>query len=135
EGDFITANIIQQHNFLNDSDQVALLDPAAPTGGAEIRLVTGSNAQLNAAQIQMTGIDSDILVGGSMYSDALIYQARLLDEDAAPTGVRVMPLASEAVVFLAEDMINPQSDHGDASLAAPVTHDPASGDLLHALIA
>lgn len=135
EGDFITANIIQQHNFLNDTDQLAILDQAGLTAGAEIRLVTGSNAQLNAAQIQTVGMDSEILVGGSVYSDALIFQARLLDEDAPPTGVSMMPLANEAVAFLAEDMLTPQKDHSDAPLAAPVTHDPASGDLLHALIA
>jgi hypothetical protein len=60
---------------------------------------------LNAARIHDIGLDSEVMVGGDAYSDALIYQARLMDPDAPPTGVGLVPLASEAVAFLADDML------------------------------
>ncbi|MDG4650317.1 hypothetical protein P6F26_17860 [Roseibacterium sp. SDUM158017] len=133
EGDLIKANIVQQHNFLGDSDQIELLLDGLGAAGAGPRLVTGSNAQLNAARIHDTGLDSEVMVGGEAYSDALIYQAELLDADAPPTGVGLAPLASEAVAFLADDMLEapPGPDAGPA--LADADH-PAGSDVLHAIM-
>jgi hypothetical protein len=133
EGDLIKANIIEQHNFLGDSDQVQLMLDDFLAAGQPVQLVTGSNAQLNAARIHDIGLDSEVMVGGEAYSDALIYQAQLLDPDAPPTGVGLMPLASEAVAFLADDMLGAGPDDGPV-LAATVPEHPASSDLLHAII-
>lgn len=133
EGDLIKANIIEQHNFLGDSDQIQLmLDDFLATGQA-VQLVTGSNAQLNAAQIHDIGLDSEVMVGGEAYSDALIYQAQLLDPDAPPTGVGLTPLTSEAVAFLADDMLGIGPDHSPVPAAIVAEH-PESSDVLHAII-
>ncbi|WP_155326438.1 hypothetical protein [Alkalilacustris brevis] len=133
EGDLIKANIIEQHNFLGDSDQIQLMLDDFLAGGAPVELVSGSNAQLNAARIHDIGLDSEVMVGGEAYSDALIYQAQLMDPDAPPSGVGLVPLANEAVAFLADDMLSPtpETEHGAPPMA---TDHPASSDLLHAII-
>lgn len=133
EGDLIKANIIEQHNFLGDSDQVELMLDEFVARGEIVQLVTGSNAQLNAARIHDIGLDSEVMVGGEAYSDALIYQARLIDPDAAPTGVGLVPLANEAVAFLADDMLAKAPEYEPGQVTTVADH-PASSDVLHAII-
>lgn len=133
KGDLVKANIVKQHNFLGDSDQVELMLDDFLAGDGGLRLVTGSNAQLNDARINDIGLDSEVLVGGEAYSDALIHQAKLLDPDAPPTGVGLAPLASEAVAFLADDMLETAPDHDAGSLATGAEH-PAATDVMHSII-
>jgi hypothetical protein len=109
-----------------------MLDDFLATGRA-VQLVTGSNAQLNAAQIHDIGLDSEIMVGGETYNEALIYQAQLLDPDAPPTGVGLTPLTSEAVAFLADDMLGTGPDD-NPTMAAIVAEHSASSDVLHGII-
>ncbi|WP_103334006.1 hypothetical protein [Pseudotabrizicola formosa] len=133
KGDFLKANIIEQKNFLGDTDQIQLMLDDLLAFGETVELVTGSNAQLNAAKIVEIGLDSEIMVGGEAYSDALIYQAQLVESDAPPTGVNLSPLANEAVAFLADGMLAEKADHEPAPFAAG--HDQsASGDALHAML-
>jgi hypothetical protein len=133
EGDLIKANIVTQHNFLGDSDQIELMLDDFLAGGATIELVTGSNAQLNAARIEDIGLDSEVMVGGEAYSDALIYQVQLMDPDAPPTGVGLLPLASEAVAFLADDMLDPAPDFETGQTSDFADH-PVSADAMQTMI-
>jgi hypothetical protein len=134
EGDLIKANIVEQHNFLGDSDQIELMLDGFSPGGGPVKLVTGSNAQLNAAKIHDIGLDSEVMVGGEAYSDALIYQAELVDHEAPPTGVGMSPLASEAVAFLADDMLEPDGAENESGLGPFGAEHPANSDVLHAII-
>ncbi|MFN4154657.1 MAG: hypothetical protein ACK4HF_08390 [Paracoccaceae bacterium] len=133
EGDFVRANVVEQHNFLGDSDQIQLMLDEFLARGEAVHLVTGSNAQLNAARIVEVGLDSEIMVGGEAYSDALIYQAQLIDPEAPPAGVGMVPLANEAIAFLADGMLADCADH-KTTLVAPIAEHSASSDVLHGII-
>jgi hypothetical protein len=73
------------------------------------------------------------MVGGETYSEALIYQAQLLDPDAPPTGVGLTPLTSEAVAFLADDMLGTGPDYNSVPAAIVADHSESS-DVLHSII-
>jgi hypothetical protein len=107
-GDYMTLNVIDQTNILGDADQVAALATEATyEGGAEVEVISGSNALVNMATIDTVGIDSEVHVAGEMYSDAVIYQANFIDENAADPYAAQGPsaLTSEAVLFLADGML------------------------------
>lgn len=135
EGDLIQTNVIEQINYLGDSDQIHFIqDMFSTADGAEVTVTSGSNAQINAAKIVSTGLDSTVMAGGDTYSDALIYQAELIDDGAAPTGVQMGPLASEAVAFLADGMIPPAPEEDCG--AAIQNHDSAgSVDIMQTMLA
>ncbi|AXI45667.1 hypothetical protein C1J03_06220 [Sulfitobacter sp. SK012] len=106
EGDFVSVNSIEQRNILGDSDHVQMvLDDFVGNASGDISVTAGSNALLNIATITNAGVDSSVYVGGDVYSEALLYQAELIDAAAAPTGIGVAVLANEAVAFLAEGLI------------------------------
>lgn len=107
-GDLVQANVIEQFNYLGDSDQIHFIEDMFSTAaGAEVTVTTGSNAQINAATAISVGLDSTVMAGGETYSDALIFQAELIDDAAPPVGVQLGGLATEAVAFLVDGMIDP----------------------------
>jgi hypothetical protein len=107
EGNLTQINLIDQVNYLGDQDQVRLAADALADvlQGASVTIATGSNALSNLATIKTAGLDSTIMAQGAVYEDAVLYQAGLIDTDAPPTGVTLSALASEAVAFLADDML------------------------------
>ena len=110
EGDMIQTNVIEQISYLGDADQIHFIqDMFSTAAGADVTVTSGSNAQINSAAIVAEGLDSQVMAGGETYSDALIYQANLIDETANPTGVQMDKLANEAVAFLVDDMIDPKT--------------------------
>lgn len=135
EGDLIKANILEQKNYLGDSDQIKLMLEGFLAAGDGIEFITGSNAQLNSARLIDNGLDSEIMVAGSAYSDALIYQAQLLDDDAPPTGVALSPLATEAIAFLVDDMISAKREMLETAQVTQQADTPASSDILLAMTA
>ncbi|RRH68860.1 hypothetical protein [Falsigemmobacter faecalis] len=104
-GDFIEQNIIRQVTHLGDSDQLALArtEVGSLMSGPGMTVESGGNLLVNAAAIIDLGRDSQIMVAGETYSDAIIYQAGLLDGAAPPAGVLLPPtgdLTAAAVAFL-----------------------------------
>lgn len=136
EGDLTTINWIGQTNVLGDSDQVHLaMEGMEAATGATATVTAGSNMTVNAARITEFGVDSTIAVGGDVYDDALIYQAELIDTDADPTGVQMPALASEAVVFLADDMLlTPDEAAADAPIMATAP-EASSPDVMQTMLA
>ncbi|MGO4910552.1 type I secretion protein ATPase [Pseudorhodobacter sp. W20_MBD10_FR17] len=134
-GDATTINMVNQTNVLGDSDQVHLaLDNFQSATGADISVTTGSNALINLASISQLGVDSQVSVGGEVYSDALLYQAGFLDTDANPLGVALPALTNEAVAFLADDMVGP--DAPDDMGIVPTTIDATSTpDVMQSMLA
>ncbi len=124
-GDLVKMNLIKQVNIVGDSDQI-LIPPGAVSGDVEV--VAGSNALANVAAIRDLGVDSVVMAGGQVYTDALIHQAGFVDMDAAPTGVQIPGLANEAVAFLADGMIDPSA--GPANADGPVGPVPMDGGSL-----
>ena len=135
-GDLIKLNSIQQHNYVGDADQVYLaLQDFVAAAGDDVTVATGSNALVNDAQIRDVGLDSTVLAGGAVYSDALIYQAGLIDTDAMPSGV-TGALTNEAVAaFLASDMIDPPAMPDDAAGGLPLSPDSGSLDVMQSVLA
>ena len=117
-GDFINISAIEQTNIIGGADQIRFeIDALADQDGAVVTTTTGSNAAVNIAQINEFGEDSTIMVGGEVYDDLLLFQAELIDSDA-------QPLASEAVAFLVDGMIEDApsdtaiyADNHDASMS------------------
>jgi hypothetical protein len=108
-GDYMTLNVVDQTNVLGDADQVAALaSEASLESGAEVTVISGSNALVNLATINTVGIDSEIHVGGEIYSDALLYQASFIEVDDCDPYEHTGPaaLTSEAVLFLADGMLS-----------------------------
>ncbi|MCT8331628.1 hypothetical protein [Albidovulum sediminis] len=136
-GDLIEMNVIDQRSYVGDADQVHLaLEDFVAGVGDEVTVTTGSNALLNDARITDMGIDSTVLAGGEVYSDALIYQAGLIDSDAVPDGVTLAALTSEAVAaFLASDMIDPPAPHEEGGHLPPVAGEGGSLDVMQSVLA
>ncbi len=105
DGDFTTVNMVDQQNVLGDADQVHLArDDFAAALQEQIQITTGSNLAANFAAIRDNGIDSVVMAQGDTYSDALIYQANLMDTDVLETGSSIADLTNEAVAFLTDDI-------------------------------
>jgi hypothetical protein len=100
-----------------------------------VEVIAGSNLLANTATIHDGGLDSVVMAGGDIYTDALIHQAELVSPDASPTGVAqaAQPaLASEAVVFLADGMIDAPGV-AEANLA-PAAMDGGGVDLMQTML-
>ncbi|CUH40072.1 hypothetical protein JSE7799_02801 [Jannaschia seosinensis] len=99
DGDLIQANVIEQIVHASDRDHIRV-DGPAPAG---LEVFAGSNALLNAASVDVHGVDSTVMTRGEGYSDLLIHQARLIEEnDSDPDASS--ELVSEAVAFLMDDI-------------------------------
>lgn len=144
-GDLIEQNIIRQMTHLGDSDQLVLLQDQIRDQLIEagITVETGANLLVNAAAIVDLGIESQIMVAGQTYSDAVIYQAGLLDQAAPPSGVKLTAdlasaalgdLAPAAVAFLAGDGAEHGSGASDADAPAWAQVSAPVAEGMHALL-
>lgn len=119
-GSIFDFQYISQTNILGDSDQIAMYEETLAEGMDNgWTVTTGSNDLINIASIVDAGVDGTVYAGGEIYSDALLYQAELISDD--PLGELGDPsdLASEAVVFLAEGMLDADiGDDDDGAMAA-----------------
>lgn len=131
DGSFVTANLLKQENMIGDADRITL-EMQAMRDNLETEIVAGSNALVNLASIEKLGIDSKIMAAGQVYQEAMLYQAELIERDALPTGVGLKPLATEAVAFLADGMIDAEKgeDQGGISLG----DDGTSADLMQTML-
>lgn len=135
EGDFATANLVEQTNIVGDADQVHLVQDAMEAATGQTATVhTGANVLANVARVTEYGTDSTVMAGGGTYSDALIHQAELIEESATPTGVSMAHLTSEAVAFLADDMIV-TDETDDFSPNSIHTEDSQSVDVMQSVLA
>ncbi|MEQ9071443.1 MAG: hypothetical protein RLO18_32210, partial [Gimesia chilikensis] len=71
---------------------------------SSVAITTGSNYLTNTASIDQDGIDSTIMAAGEQYSDAMLYQAELIDTEANPLGVNISQLTNEAVAIIVDDL-------------------------------
>lgn len=127
DGDLTQMNIVDQINYMGDQDQVHMAMDAMKSvlDDSPVAITAGSNLLTNTANILENGLDSDVMAGGDYYSDALLYQAELIDTEAAPTGVGMSALASEAVAFLADGFI--QDAVSDAMESSGFSNDAHTG--------
>ncbi|MEI2298463.1 type I secretion protein [Ensifer sp. MJa1] len=139
-GDLLSLNYISQTNILGDSDQVTLaMNALTAHPDADWTISTGSNALLNYAGIVDVDTGKTIYAGGGVYSDEVLIQAELVKTDPFLGGQDPNALASEAVVFLGDGMLTPETgqqaeDHASPSPASH-TIDTASCDPMHSMVA
>ncbi|MES5100110.1 hypothetical protein ABUK73_17950 [Agrobacterium sp. BA1120] len=120
---YITGNLydvtyVKQVSVLGDSDDVtqAASKVLANNENAMVHIDTGSNAVVNIAQI--TDYDSfggSTYIGGHLYSDAVLIQGGLIEND--PAHPHPAALANEAIAFLHDDT-STTSDHTDGLINA-----------------
>ena len=124
-GDFKEIHVIEQSNTLVDHDMARI--PGATA------ISDSGNALVNEAMLQVAGVDSQVIAGGGAYTDAVLHQAGLIAGEAP--GTEGAALASEAVVFLADDLLRegaePTSDPGVT--AQP--HDDMPADPMQTMLA
>lgn len=134
-GSIFDFQYISQKNILGDSDQIAMYEETLTEGMDNgWTVTTGSNHLINIASIVDSGLDGTVYAGGEIYSDALLYQAELISDD--PLGELGDPsdLASEAVVFLADGMLDPEVDD-DGAAAGPDAPDAVHVDVMQTMLA
>lgn len=134
EGDLVNVHVARQKNVVSDADDIELA-LAAYAGVSGATITTGSNVLANLADVATYGLDSTVMAGGEIYSDALIYQANLTADDAPPTGVTMPALASEAVAFLADDMIDAPEALDPAAPPTDVTGGGSHVDVMQTALA
>ncbi|WP_170368777.1 type I secretion protein [Ruegeria arenilitoris] len=96
DGNLLQVNIIEQVTMLADQDDIFLSGPH----GASTEVVAGSNAMLNAANINKLGVDSVVMAGQGAYSELLLHQASLIDLPENEIGPE---FANEAIAILMEE--------------------------------
>ncbi|WVT76785.1 type I secretion protein (plasmid) [Sinorhizobium chiapasense] len=139
-GDLLSLNYIQQTNILGDSDQVTLaMNALMERPDADWTISTGKNALMNYAGIVDVDTGKTIYAGGSIYSDEVLVQAELIKNEPFLEGQDPNALASEAVVFLGDDMLSPDTGHQSQGHASPHsamhTPDTVSVDPMHSMVA
>ncbi|HCQ64959.1 MAG TPA: hypothetical protein DIU07_07220 [Rhodobacteraceae bacterium] len=100
---------LEQINILADADTVQLFaDMAEDNGFNPVDVATGDNLLANVASLDIHGTDSTIMATDGVFSDLVIHQAGMYDTDDTPLDLAGAgsDLASEAVVFLADGMID-----------------------------
>jgi len=143
-GDLVNVHAIEQTNIVADGDKLA--------GAAAEAAIAGANALVNNARLTDIGMDSSVMAGGEVYSDAFLHQAELVlgpEETPPPGGARdaaqgdpVTPLASEAVAFLAEGMQDGHpafgrfgKDQGDGVASASLGDAGPPADIMQTFLA
>ncbi|ASY64393.1 hypothetical protein SJ05684_c29630 [Sinorhizobium sojae CCBAU 05684] len=119
-GNLLNLNYVKQTTILGDSDQVALAKSALVTGSdGDWSISTGSNVLVNHAGILDVDAGRTIYAGGDAYSDEVLVQAELIQDEPYLGGQNPDALVNEAVAFLGEDMMAPDPgprpmDHGQS---------------------
>ncbi|WDZ79717.1 type I secretion protein (plasmid) [Ensifer adhaerens] len=139
-GDLLSLNYIQQTNILGDNDQVTLaMNALTERPDADWTISTGKNALMNYAGIVDVDTGKTIYAGGGIYSDEVLVQAELIKNEPFLGGQDPNALASEAVVFLGDGMLSPDTGHQTQDHASPNpamhTIDTASVDPMHSMVA
>lgn len=133
-GNLYDLHTITQVNVMGDADLVAayhqnVLANAQPD---QWTISTGSNVLANVASItDYNSVGTSAHVGGSIYTDALLIQANLVDA-GAPTVPGQGQLASEVIAFLDIDTTSIASDHHGPAMSLS---DLPTGDPLHSMLA
>lgn len=114
-GNLYDVSLIKQVSVLGDADHVneAAQTVLAANPDAEISISTGSNAVVNLASI----IDYDTFgattyLGGNLYSDAILIQGGLIDDDDSVPQLADNRLANEVIAFLDDHPDTADSDDG-----------------------
>ncbi len=108
KGDLLKLQIVEQVNVLGDGDQLEWASETLQSAeGANVSVNTGHNELINVASIVDAGIDSSIYTNEGAYTDAFLYQADFVSEEDPLALAGMDGLASEAFLFLADGLLEP----------------------------
>ncbi|MFD0916524.1 hypothetical protein ACFQ14_08905 [Pseudahrensia aquimaris] len=130
EGDLIDLNYIRQTNVLSDADQIQF---AGGLTDGDSGFEAGGNLLANLATIIDYGTDTTAYVGGEIYSDALLHQANFVETEAPLAPIGSSQLASEAVLFLADDMIGMTSEEDENFICATASAETNTVDVMQSV--
>jgi hypothetical protein len=134
-GGIYDLQLISQTNILGDADELALaMEQALARPDADWTITTGSNALVNVAGILDVDAGAKTYVGKGQFSDEFLVQTEIIKVDPLPAGEDADALVSEAVAFLADDIVD--ADPGDPSLgvADPSGVHSAHTDVMQAVV-
>ncbi|MDP9758656.1 hypothetical protein EXN24_12880 [Rhizobium rhizogenes] len=112
-GNLYDVSIIKQVSVLGDSDYVtqAAAKILENNENVTIHIDTGSNAVINLAQIiDYDSFGSTTYVAGGLYSDAILIQGGIIENDASQPGHQGQQLANEVIAFLHDDPATIQNE-------------------------
>ncbi len=134
-GSVLDVQIVEQINVLGDADQIAWASETVQSAdGADVSITTGQNEVINLAAVTDAGIDSTIYTSEGAYTESFLYQADFISEDDPLQLTNTDALANEAVVFLADGMITPDTDTDDVSINTPPPSETAV-DIMQTILA
>ncbi|GLS31257.1 hypothetical protein SAMN04488498_118100 [Mesorhizobium albiziae] len=129
-GDMLNLNYVKQTNILGDSDQVALaMNELFPHPEAEWTLTTGNNELVNFAAIVDVDATDKTYVGGGQYSDEVLIQANLIEDDRGLAAQDPDQLVNEAVAFL-DDGLTDEAGDGDPLIQPMPAADHAPSEIM-----
>lgn len=112
-GNLFDVTLVKQVSILGDSDDVtkAADDFLDDCDDGTTTINTGSNAVVNIAEIiDYDSFGDTTYVGGQVYSDSVLIQGGLIEEDESQPKSSCSDLANEVIAFLDDD----DPDSGDA---------------------
>jgi hypothetical protein len=132
--DLLTFNYVKQTNILADSDEIRLGEGnLSDVANPNLHINTGQNELINIAQIIDYGVDGTVKVGGEVYTDAVLHQSGLIADQSPILANGSGALVSEAVVFLADDMLSDDASHHEGS-AGPMVTETVSVDVMQNML-
>lgn len=112
-GNLYDVSLIKQVSVLGDADHVTEAANAVVSANldAEITISTGHNAVVNLASIiDYDTFGSTTYLGGNLYSDVILIQGGLVDDDETQPLPVEHRLANEVIAFLDDHADTPDSD-------------------------
>jgi len=119
-GNFYKLTYVSQVNVLGDADHVSQVaaDYLAENDDASVTIRTGSNAVVNIAEIvDYDAFGSTTYLGGGLYTDAILIQGGLIEEDDTQPQPVETRLANEVIAFL-DDAGEDNPDAADGGITS-----------------
>lgn len=134
EGDLLSLNYIKQTNVVSDADRLLIADGNLSDISKPPAVISaGQNDLLNLAKIVDISADATIKVGGEIYSDSLLHQAGLVDGTGPHVTSDTVPIITEAVVFLADDMLGEDNGSDADNVHGPIA-ETVSVDVMQTML-
>lgn len=103
-GDMYQVNYLKQTNTLGDADDATVLVQQLVSEGADVNVTVGDNTLINvAAIIDYNSLGDTTYIGGGVYSDSVLIQAGIVDDENGEAASVSTQLVNEVVAFLTDD--------------------------------
>ncbi|MEM6461936.1 MAG: hypothetical protein AAF724_08475 [Pseudomonadota bacterium] len=136
DGSILELDYISQTSVLGDADQIAVVaSDLTEDADTQWDISTGDNDVVNVASIIDAGVDSIVYYGGELFTDAYLHQAEFVSDEPIALNNDPDALADEAVVFLADGMLDPEAQQEEGVTPTDQLEDPANPDVMQTMLA